>query len=166
MKMLALETILADLKHGPTAGPVAAGTTMPLCGIISGTPILTLSGVIPVEFVAPGDTVITRSGARTVTAVDIAIVQDASVIRISEGVLGKDRPEADLHVAPRQPLLIRDWRAKALAGLIRAVMPAERLVDGDYIRPETLAEARIVTLRFAEPQVIFAAGLELGCEAG
>lgn len=162
--MFAQETPMADLSKGITAGPVDAFTAMPQCGIASGTMILTLTGVMPVECVAPGDKVITRAGARTVTAVEIAVVQDARVIRISQGVLGKDRPEADLHVSPRQPLLIRDWRAKALSGLVRAVMTAERLVDGDYIRAETVPQARMVTLRFAEPQVIFAGGLELGCE--
>ena len=156
---------MADLARGTTAGPIQTRTEMPLCGLAAGTPVLTLSGIIPVEFIAPGDKVITRSGARVVTAVEIAVVRNADMIRISEGVLGKDRPEADMLVAPRQPMLIRDWRAKALAGLDQAVMSAFRLVDGDYIRAETLPEARIVTLRFADPQVIFAAGLELGCEA-
>ena len=42
--------------------------------------------------------------------------------------------------------------AAALSGLVRAVMTAERLVDGDYIRAETVPQARMVTLRFADPQ--------------
>ncbi|MDO8884837.1 MAG: Hint domain-containing protein [Pseudotabrizicola sp.] len=155
---------MAELSVGPTAGTVDASTKMPLCGIAAGTIILTLAGAMPIEFVAPGDKIITRSGARAVTGVEIAVVKNASVIRISEGVLGKDRPEADMIVAPQQPLLIRDWRAKAMTGVDQAVMRADRLVDGAYIRSETVAEARIVTLHFADPQVIFAAGLELGCE--
>lgn len=162
--MLALETIMADLSPSMNAGPILAIADMPDYGVAAGTPILTLSGVMPVEFIAPGDKVITRSGARTVTSVQIAVVTDAQVIRVCEGVLGKDRPEADMVVAPNQPLLIRDWRAKAMAGLDQAVMQADRMVDGAYIRHETLAEVRMVSLRFAEPQVIFAAGLELGCE--
>jgi hypothetical protein len=162
--MLALEKIMAEITLGRTAGPVDARSEMPVCGIAAGTMVLTLAGTMPVEFVAPGDRVITRSGARTVTAVEMAVVKQATMIRISEGVLGKDRPEADTLVAPKQPILIRDWRAKALSGLDQAVMAAERLVDGEYIRAEVQAEARIVTLHFAEPQVIFAAGLEFGCE--
>lgn len=163
--MLAAEIMMAELSLGPSAGTVDASTDMPVCGIAAGTVVLTLSGAMPVEFVAPGDRVITRAGARTVTAVEIAVVPQAQVIRISAGVLGKDRPEADVIVTPRQPLLIRDWRAKALTGVDQAVMRADRLIDGDYIRTETVAEARLVTLRFADPQVIFAAGLELCCEA-
>lgn len=156
---------MTELSLGLSAGTVTAGIQMPTCGMVAGTTVLTLSGAMPVEFVAPGDRMITRAGARTVMAVDIAVVKDARVIRVREGVLGKDRPEADTMVAPKQPVLIRDWRAKAMVGLDQAVMTAERLVDGTYISAELLPEARIVTLRFAEPQVIFAAGLELGCEA-
>lgn len=164
--MHASENMMAELSFGPTAGPIDAGSLMPQCGIAAGTMILTLAGAIPIEFIAPGDKVITRSGARAVTGVDIAIVENARVIRISEGVLGKDRPEADMIVAPQQPLLIRDWRAKAMTGVDQAVMQADKLVDGAYISAQTVAEARIVTLHFADPQVIFAAGLELGCDTG
>lgn len=163
--MTTQDTLMTELSLGLSAGTVTAGTQMPTCGMVAGTTVLTLSGAMPVEFVAPGDRMITRAGARTVMAVDIAVVKDARVIRVREGVLGKDRPEADTMVAPKQPVLIRDWRAKAMVGLDQAVMTAERLVDGTYISAELLHEARIVTLRFAEPQVIFAAGLELGCEA-
>ncbi len=162
--MAALEIILAEMTLGTAAGTINAGTEMPICGIAAGTTILTLMGAVPVEFVSPGDRVITRAGARVVTAVEIAVVSNARVIRICEGVLGKDRPAADTVVSPTQPILIRDWRAKALAGVDQAVIAAERLIDGEYIRAEVLAEARIVTLRFDAAQVIYAAGLELGCE--
>ncbi|MFN7224357.1 MAG: Hint domain-containing protein [Paracoccaceae bacterium] len=156
---------MAEMTLGTAAGTVTAGTDMPTCGIVAGTVVLTLMGAMPVEFVSPGDRIITRAGARTVTSVEIAVVKDARMIRISEGVLGKDRPEADTIVTPSQPIVIRDWRAKALAGIDQAVMAAERLADGEYIRAEVMAEARIVTLRFADAQTIYAAGLELGCEA-
>lgn len=162
--MLAAEIAMAELMIGPSAGMVDASLQMPVCGIAAGTPVLTLSGTMPIEYIAPGDRVITRSGARSVTGVDIAVVADARIIRISAGVLGKDRPEADMIVTPSQPLLIRDWRAKALTGVDQALMTAERLVDGDYIRSESLPQARLVTLRFAEPQVIYAGGLELHCD--
>ena len=154
---------MSELALGTTAGPVNASTMMPSGGMSAGTIVLTLSGAMPVEFIAPGDKVITRAGARSVVAVDIAVVQNARMIRICEGVLGRDRPEADTMVVPTQPILIRDWRAKAMTGVDQAVMTAERLVDGDYIRVEAVPEARIVTLRFADDQVIYAAGLELGC---
>lgn len=161
--MIAIETLMSDHSHAAGAAACHISPHMPAFGMAAGTPVLTLSGVIPVDYIAPGDKLITRSGARVVTAIAIAVVRDARVICICEAVLGKDRPEADIRVAPHQPLLIRDWRAKALAGLDQAVMQADRLVDGHYIQAETLAEVRMITLHFAQPQVIFAAGLELAC---
>ncbi len=155
---------MVEMTLGTNAGEILAKTSMPRCGLAAGTTVLTLMGAVPVEFIAPGDRVITRNGARTVTAVDISVVKNARVVRISEGVLGKDRPEADMLVSPDQPILIRDWRAKALAGATQAIVSAEKLADGEYIKVETLAEARLVTLRFATAEVIYAAGLELGCE--
>ena len=156
---------MVEMTLGLTAGSVSAHDTLPRCGLAAGTTVLTLAGAVPVEFVAPGDKMITRAGARTVIAVEISVVRNARVVRISEGVLGKERPEADMIVSPEQPILIRDWRAKAIAGLDQAVMAAEKLADGEYIKVETMDEVRLVTLQFADAQVIYAAGLELGCEA-
>lgn len=156
---------MLDMSFGTLAGTISASRSMPRFGIAAGTPVLTLMGVQPVEFIAPGDRVITRNGARTVRAVEISEIDLARVVRVSEGVLGKDRPEADIHVTPEQAILIRDWRAKALAGATQAVVPAEKLADGEYIRVETQDSIRVVTLRFDEPEVIYAAGLELPCEA-
>lgn len=161
-----MATVALGMWAGTSAGPVSATTVMPTQGVASGTLVMTLKGAKPVETLAPGDKVITRSGARPVTAVSLAIVRAAPMVRISAGVLGKDRPEADVLVTPQQPLLIRDWRAKALTGADQAVMTAERLADGSYIKRETVCDARIVTLCFAEPQVIYAGGLEIGCLAG
>jgi hypothetical protein len=156
---------MVEMTFGLTAGEIRSAETMPRFGLAAGTTVLTLSGAVPVEFVAPGDKMITRAGARTVTGVKISVVKNARVVRISEGVLGKDRPEADMIVAPSQSILIRDWRAKAIAGLDQAVIAAEKLADGEYIKVEVMDEVRLVTLEFADAQVIYAAGLELCCEA-
>lgn len=156
---------MLDMTLDIAASAPLRSDAMPRCGLVAGSPVLTLSGVQPVEAISPGDRVITRNGARTVLAVEVSVLAHNRVVRISEGVLGKDRPEADVLVAPGQPILIRDWRAKALAGADQAVMAAQRLCDGAYIRAEELDEIRIVSLRFAAPEVIYSAGLELGCDA-
>lgn len=135
----------------------------PAQGMIAGTMVLTLDGELPVQFLAPGDRVITRSGARVLTGIEVSILTEAEVIRISASALGHDRPEADLFVVPAQPILIRDWRAKALYGTDTAMVPAARLADGDYIRKEVVAEVRLFTLRFAREEVVYAGGLELAC---
>lgn len=135
----------------------------PLEGIIAGTQVLTLDGELPVQFLAPGDRVITRSGARKVQSIDVSVVRDAEMIRISASSLGHERPEADIFVAPGQQILVRDWRAKALYGKDVAMVEARRLADGDYIRKEVVAEARLFTLRFEHEEVVYAGGLELSC---
>lgn len=144
-----------------TAG--AAQQAAPLQGITAGTLVLTLEGELPVQFLAPGDRVITRSGARVLKEVGVSVLQDVQMVRISASALGHDRPDADIFVAPAQPILVRDWRAKALYGQEAAMVEAQRLADGDYIRKEVVAEVRLFTLRFEREEVLYAGGLELAC---
>lgn len=132
-------------------------------GVGFGTPILTMEGVFPVEYLSRGDRIITRAGARLLRAVEVAVCSDAEMVLISHDILGQGRPNTDLIVHPGQPILIRDWRAKALYGSAQAMVPAARLVDGDYIRFERIAEARLFTLRLEGEAVIYAGGLELIC---
>ena len=143
----------------------AISAQLPLQAMISGTPVLTLEGELPVEYLQPGDRILTRAGARRLRQVEVTVVQNARVIHIAHGTLGVDRPVHDLTVSAAQQILIRDWRAKAMFGTTQALIPATRLVDGEYIRAETVAEARFFTLSFDEDTVIYAGGLELACAA-
>lgn len=147
-----------------TAAQISVGT-VGLQAILLGTPVLTLEGEMPVEFLQPGDRVLTRAGMRRLVQVEVSLVQNARVVMIAHDTLGVDRPTADVTVSAAQPILIRDWRAKALVGQTQAMIPAGRLVDGEYIRAAVLPEARFFTLAFAEDAVIYAGGLELACLA-
>ena len=139
--------------------------TVGLQALLIGTPVLTLEGEMPVEFLQSGDRVLTRAGMRRVAQVAVTVVQNARVVMIAHDTLGVDRPSADVTISAAQQILIRDWRAKALTGKAQAMVPAGRLVDGEYIRAAVLPEARIFTLTFAEDAVIYAGGLELACPA-
>lgn len=143
--------------------PVQTETTKLSGGIASGTLVLTLDGELPVEFLSAGDRIITRSGARTLRSVHVAEHTNVAMIRISASALGIERPDEDMIVASDQPIIIRDWRAKALKGSDQAVIPAHKLADGNYIRPQTVGSLRLYTLEFDAPQIIYANGLELGC---
>lgn len=150
----------------PTRTFETAGTAQraaALQGITAGTLVPTLEGELPVQFLAPGDRVITRSGARVLKEIGVSVLQDVQMVRISASALGHDRPDADVFVAPAQPVLVRDWRAKALYGRKAAMVEAQRLADGDYIRKEMVAEVRLFTLRFEREEVLYAGGLELAC---
>ena len=143
----------------------AAATTTTMMAEIAGTPVLTLDGEMPVEFLQPGDRILTRAGARRLKQIEVTVVRNARVIKISHGTLGVDCPTEDLTVSAAQEILVRDWRAKAMFGASQAMIPAARLADGEYIRAETLAEARFFSLSFEDDAVIYAGGLELACPA-
>lgn len=145
-----------------TAATVQAGVGQ---GLAQGTLVLTLDGLLPVEYLTPGDRMITRKGAMRLAEVEMTLVQNARVICISADTLGSDCPVDDIRVSPDQPVFVRDWRARALTGQDRAMIAAARLVDGEFIRAEVMPELRLYTLRFAEEAVIYAAGLELSCTA-
>ncbi len=146
------------------AGKLDATVTA-LHAMAVGTPVLTLDGELPVEFLQPGDRILTRGGARRVKEVAVTVVHHARVVKISHDTLGVDRPTVEVTVSAAQAILIRDWRAKAMFGTAQAMIPAGRLVDGEYIRAETVAEMRFFTLSFDEDAVIYAGGLELACPA-
>ncbi len=132
-------------------------------GILIGTPVMTLDGALPVEFISPGDRVITRNGMRKVLSIEVTRVENARVVCIACDSLGVGRPTEDTVVSPNQQILIRDWRAQALYHKAEAMIPAARLCDGEYVRADILPEARFVTLRFEGAEVIYAGGLEVAC---
>lgn len=132
-------------------------------GIVEGTGVLTLRGELPVETLRPGDRVVTRAGALRLAAADRRVDRLARLVRVSAAALAEDCRDEDVWIAAGQPVLVRDWRARALAGAERAMIPAIRLCDGEYIRAEMRRDAAIWTLRFDIPAVVYAGGLELGC---
>ena len=147
-----------------TATATVGGMTPPSSGgLIAGTWILTLKGSTDVADLKAGDRIVTRSGVRTLRAIREEAVPAARMIRISASALGVDQPEADLIVSPDQLVLLRDWRAKAMRGTGQAVMEAGSLIDGEYIRSETVSGFRRYTLQFDTPVVIYASGVELAC---
>ncbi|MCB5409993.1 Hint domain-containing protein [Pseudogemmobacter faecipullorum] len=135
-----------------------------VAGLPVGTMVLTTEGALPVQFLAPGDRVITRSGATLLKDIEVTLLRGAEMIRISVSALGHDRPENDLFIAPDQQVTLRDWRAQALYDKPVATVEAARLVDGEYIRREDISEIRVFTLRFERDESIFACGMELVCK--
>lgn len=133
-------------------------------GMMAGTRVLTLDGALPVEYLQPGDRVLTRGGARRISRVEVTVIAHARVVTISPDSLGVGKPAEPVTVSAVMGILLRDWRAKAMYGAAQVVVPASRLADGAYIKAETLPEARLYTLVFDAPAVIYGGGLELACE--
>ena len=144
------------------AEPSAKPTAKPLSGVAAGTRIMSTDGEIPVEFLEPGDRIITRdAGVVTLRAITVTGPANQPMIRVTADSLGFGRPGEDVLLAPGQTILLRDWRAMALYGQAQAMVPVSRLVDGHYISHCTVASARIYGLRFDRRHVIYAADLEL-----
>ncbi len=146
-------------------GSISLSHAMPRCGLAFGTPVVTLRGTVPIETIAPGDTLVTRNGARTVMDIKVAVVKQAQIVRIGESVLGPEQPAVELIVSPLQPVLVRGWRAQNMTGKDIGMIAAQDLVDGAFVRVETKDQLRIISLRFAEDQVIYAGGIEVACAA-
>lgn len=134
-----------------------------LTGVAAGTQVLTLDGELPVQFLAPGDRIITRAGARPLRQVSVHLIHNAQMVRIAGSARGQGRREVDLFLPPAQVILLRDPPAKPLFGKASALAEAQRLSDGEYIRYERVAEVRLFTLHFDREEIIFAGGLELAC---
>jgi hypothetical protein len=143
---------------------VDTGTTAPDAFdviLTAGTVVLTLDGALPVEHLAPGDRIVTRAGAQRLSGIAVAGTAEVPLVRISARALGHDRPSEDVILPASQPVLLRDWRARALFGQDQAVVPAGRLIDGSYIRAETGVALRLYRLTFERPAVLYAGDLEL-----
>jgi hypothetical protein len=136
---------------------------LPSQALSAGTTVLTLDGALPVQFLAIGDRVITRAGARTLRNIIVTQAEAVRLVRVSARSLTPDSPEDDVILPPDQPVFVRDWRAPALMGQRQGMVPVRKLMDGEHIRAETFAEMRLFTLRFDREEVIYAGGMELVC---
>ena len=132
-------------------------------GLVAGTTVLSLAGEKPVEHLTVGDRVITRSGARVLRGIHSTVLPSAKLVCISASALGVEKPVEDMRVSANQGIHIRDWRAKALKGVAQAVIPAQELADGEYIRMETVVGACLYNIEFDGAEVIYANGVEVTC---
>ena len=133
-------------------------------GLTAGTRVMTLDGQIAVEFLQPGDRIITRQGVRKLRGLHVIEREAVETVTIRASALGHDRPEEDVTMAADQPILLRDWRAQAIFGADQAVMPVKRLADGEYISTATAETLRTFALVFDTPQIVYVEGCELPME--
>lgn len=130
-------------------------------GLATGTRVMTLDGPLPVEFLQPGDRIVTRQGVRDLRAVRVSVRPKAQAVTIRASALGHHRPEADITIAPDHGIVVRDWRARALYGADQATVPAAKLVDGGHVTMRNVVELRSFDLVFDEPQIVYAEGTEV-----
>jgi hypothetical protein len=134
-------------------------------GLVAGTILLTADGEIPVEYLSPGDRIITRNAGMVALAAVSSVRQVAEAVAIAAGALGHARPHHNVMLPAAQMVLVRDWRAKALRGATQAVMPAGCLIDDEFITALGAREMTLVRLGFDAPHVVYADGLEISVPA-
>ena len=148
-----------SMAHGATPTFHAFGDTIEATAAcyVSGTRILTPSGETPIEELAIGDLVITRSGEakpikwigrRSYQRRFMAGNRDLLPIRFTTGALADGEPSRDLDVSPKHAMFID--------GLL---VPAEMLLNGiNVCQLEDVESVEYFHLELAAHDVIFANG--------
>ena len=130
-------------------------------GIVAGSIIFTAEGEIPVEYLSPGDKVVTRDSGM-VTLLDTFIHRiSAQAVAIKAGSLGHTRPDHNVIVPAEQNILVRDWRAQSMFGKAQTIVQAGDLIDGEFITDLGARDLHLVHLTFDRQHVIYADGLEI-----
>jgi hypothetical protein len=127
--------------------------------------LLTAAGERRVGDLRPGDRIITRDAGmvalRGLTRHRLRLL----LVRIRAGSLGHRRPGRDALLPACQPILLRDWRARALFGRAQALVAASRLVDGEFVTHEGSGTRDLCGLDFGAPHILYLDGLELASHA-
>ncbi|SFR53647.1 Hint domain-containing protein [Litoreibacter janthinus] len=125
----------------------------------AGTLIETKNGLVEVQYLQPGDMVMTRdaglqeltwTGGRRVEATG-----DLAPIVITKGALGNTR---DLVVSPQHRMLIEGWQAELLFGEAEVFVKAKDIVNDDTIYIREGGKVNYHHILFDDHQVVFAEG--------
>ncbi|MCF6231702.1 MAG: Hint domain-containing protein [Rhodobacteraceae bacterium] len=145
----------------PLSHPVSS--PRPKIGFVAGTFLYTREGEVPVEFLSPGDNLITRdAGMVRLTRIHHRRCVSRAIL-FAAGSLGHTRPEQDLILPGAQLVLIRDWRAQSMFGVDQALVRADALVDDEFIRDLGVQKLHLHQLEFGAPHIIYVGGVELSC---
>lgn len=132
-----------------------------MAGLVSGTLIRSGDGDIPIEFLSPGDRLISRiHGMVTLNGIKVRHTT-AKVVRIAPGALAPDIPKHATMMPATQSVFLRGARAKAVSNQSQAVVPAGNLVDGTSVCDLGMRPLTLIRLVFDRPEVIYADGIEV-----
>ena len=137
-----------------------AETDTDVTGLVAGAEVLTIEGLMPVEFLEPGDRIVTRGGVRRLAELQRGSYSGRACV-VMGGSLGHMLPGRDTMLTPRTRVLVRDWRAQVMFNCEIALVAVEALVDELFVKEVTVRDMPLFTLVFEAPQVIYAGGMEL-----
>lgn len=158
-----------DLRDpvSPSPGPAPPASRARMAEVLgdnalpAGTIVFAQDGALPVEYLAAGDRVISRDAGMVTLSSVRARRATVPAVSVSAGSLGHGKPKRDCLLPAAQALLVRDWRAEVLANAPQAMIPARRLIDGEFIRDAGERLLTLYELECPDPHVIYAEGLEV-----
>lgn len=126
---------------------------------VAGTLIGTLNGHVPIEHLAPGDSVLTRDNGmrlvRWIGSTKRAANGNVAPIHIAAGTLKNTR---DLLISPNHRMLIVGAEAEYISGDNEVLVAAKHLVDGQNIRQINGGYVEYFHLLFDDHEIILAEG--------
>lgn len=141
-------------------GRMAAMPPMESPGVSADSIILTLDGEKRADEITPGQRIVTRDSGYAIVRSVRAYSALTDAVQITAGSLGDTRRDRDITLPAGQLLLIRDWRAQAMFGAARAMVPAAELVDGEFITHLGARRMTLCDIEFDRPHVLYVDGLE------
>ena len=131
-----------------------------LVAIAAGAPVVTLDGVMPIEFLEPGDRIVTRSGVRALVSLQTQMYSGEAMVVVG-GSLGHCLPGENTFLTPDTRVVVRDWRAQSLFGMDAALVAIDALEDGEFVRRVQVIDLPMFTLVLEQDDVVYAGGMEL-----
>lgn len=153
---------------GANSDTASVQITLLIC-VVRGTLIMTRTGEVPVEKIAPGDMVLTMDdgfqpvrwiGCREIHESELKADESLRPIRFMPGSLGEDLPQIPLGVSPQHRMYLSDWRAQILFGEDEVLAPAKSLVnDKTVLRDHSCEPVAYYHLLFDAHQIISTNGV-------
>lgn len=134
-------------------------------GFPVGTLILTQHGPLPVDALQPGDMLETRNGGLQPLLQITTLSRTCRAIKFQAGCFGARGPAQDMLLPEAQPVLIRDWRARAMFGQSQAMVRAGQLVDDTFIEDIGPRRLTLYQLDLGRARIVQGFGIDLGTQS-
>lgn len=133
-------------------------------GIAAGTWVMTAEGTIPVEFLDPGERIVTRSGMRILRDIRSSLYF-GKAIQIASGALRQEGPGHDLILMANTMVLMPGTGGFAARGKGN-LTPLGSLLDDRYVCSVVVLAMPMFGLCLDEEEVVFLDGIGVLCPAG
>ncbi len=119
-------------------------------GFGAATGIVTLDGIRPAEALRPGDRIVTRDrGAVRLAGIQRLETDPDRMVEITPAAMSGKNDAWPFQVAENQQVLVTGWRARVLFNRSHILVPAKRLIDGEFFaRPRPGLPVRLLQLLF------------------